>query len=67
MLTQLHEKERKKLDRSRMTRVEKLVNNDDLQDYKAYGTDIYTRAVPGIHSTVNPAMAKKVLTMFNKK
>jgi hypothetical protein len=49
-----------------MTQVEKKVNYDDLQDYKEYGKDIYTRAVPGLHSTVNPAMAKKVLTMFNK-
>lgn len=63
---QLQEKEQKKLDRCRMTQVEKKVNYDDLQDYKEYGKDIYTRAVPGIHSTVNPAMAKKVLTMFNK-
>lgn len=52
--------------RNRMTVNEKKVNYEDLQEYKNRGLDIYTHSVPGLASTVNPDMAKRVLNLFNK-
>ena len=56
----------KHYNRNRMNRVEKTFNYDDLQEWKTQGNDKYTRQVPGIQSTVNMGIAKRVLGMFGR-
>jgi len=49
-----------------MTQEEKKLNYEDLQEWKSLGKDFYTRSIPGIRTTVNPLMAKRVLGLFGK-
>ena len=56
----------KNFNRNKMNRVEKTINYDDLQEWKVKGKDYYTRQVPGIQSTVNMGVAKRVLGMFGR-
>lgn len=56
----------KKFKGHQMHKIDKTFNYDDLQEWKSFGSQRYTKCVPGLNSTVNKGVANRVLDMFGK-